>query len=220
MLQWWDDWAKNNCYQNQIFIANNKLAGTGKLLFRFSWLPEINAYIQGGNPVFLIGVMPQITHIRRGQKLSEEEQLLQEVGAFFLTGGAIKVFRHYAPKMLPLAQSPDQPVVLCKKLIFSCLFSQFFLISSAKCHLSLHWFDAIIDSFILVPNIAAKISVCDVSYNGWWANNYLHEYQEEMVICHQTPLVVPVALKICTWEFFNVLNPIWNQIWFLTTSSL
>ena len=32
-------------------------------------------------------------------------------------------------------------------------------------------------------------------------------HQAKMAICYQTPLVAPIAPKICTWGFFNMLSP-------------
>ena len=32
-------------------------------------------------------------------------------------------------------------------------------------------------------------------------------HQAKIAICCQTPLVAPIALKICTWGFFSMLNP-------------
>ena len=32
-------------------------------------------------------------------------------------------------------------------------------------------------------------------------------HQAKNTICYQTPPVAPIAPKICTWRFFNMLNP-------------
>ena len=35
----------------------------------------------------------------------------------------------------------------------------------------------------------------------------IKSHQAKITICCQTPLVTPIALKICTVGFFNMLNP-------------
>ena len=46
---------------------------------------------------------------------------------------------------------------------------------------------------------------------GAASQNHLHKcHQAKITICCKTPLVAPIAPKICTWGFFNMLNPIWH----------
>ena len=52
-----------------------------------------------------------------------------------------------------------------------------------------------------------KIQNFYIQFNGAWIEIHLHTcHQAKIAICCQTPQVAPIASKICTWGFLNMLN--------------